>query len=120
MPVAVRVDFGVCLYRSLVRVSRCPYSSLLVPGARTTRSYSCVRYLVFAPTRPLLVATVPSYLPATRARRVPVPVGARGCAALVPLLLCFSLPCLKLPDLTRARRAAANPGRARPCRLIKV
>ena len=86
---------------------RCaPTRLLLAPPARATRSYSCARYLVFAPTRPLLVAALRSYSLATRARRVPVPVGARGCA--VPLALrTRSLPLYPppavLPEQARAR-----------------
>ena len=106
-----------CARSGPVLVPRCaPTRLLLVPRARATRSYSCARYLVFAPTRPLLVryspatrpllvAALRSYLFATRARRVRAPVGARGCA--VPLLprtrsLPLYPPPAVLPEQARA------------------
>ena len=115
-----------CARTGPVPVPRCaPTRLLLVPRARATRSYSCARYLVFAPTRPLLVryspatrpllvAALRSYSFATRARRVPVPVGARGCAVPLPLRtrsLPLYPPPAVLPEQARAPRAP-NPARA--------
>ena len=97
-----------CARTGPVPVPRCaPTRLLLAPRARATRSYSCARYLVFAPTRPLLVAALRSYSLATRARRVPVPVGARGCAVPLPLrtrsLPLYPRPPAVLPEQARAR-----------------
>ena len=107
-----------CARTGPVPVPRCaPTRLLLVPRARATRSYSCARYLVFDPTRPLLVryspatrpllvAALRSYSFATRARRVPVPVGARGCAVPLPLRtrsLPLYPPPAVLPEQARAR-----------------
>ena len=85
------------------------FSNLGVLGG----SYSYARYLVFTPTRPVLVAALRSYSFATRARRVPVPVGARGCAVPLPLRT-RSLPLCtpSLPSPGCAPRAGPRAPRA--------
>ena len=121
-----------CARTGPVPVPRCaPTRLLLVPRARATRSYSCARYLAFAPTRPLLVrvlaptrpllvryspatrpllvAALRSYSFATRARHVPVPVGARACAVPLPLRT-RSLPFYPPPWTRRAAEPRYTPG----------
>ena len=63
VPVPARPGFGLYSYWPRARAPVCSYSSATrASRARATRSYSFARYLVFAPTRPLLVR----YSPATR------------------------------------------------------
>ena len=66
-----------CLARALLVPTRAR-ATLLLLLLVATRSFSPA-------TRPLLVAALRSYSSATRARHVPVPVGARACAVPLPL-----------------------------------